>query len=247
MNPAWLLILSLGLQTLALSAEPLKNLRASGKADVNGGRLYYEVYGHGAPLVFLHPGLADSRVWDRQVNYFSDKYTVVRFDARGYGQSDAPTAPYAPAEDLYALLQFLKIDRACIVGLSIGGTQAIDMALAHPQAVSALVVIAGSPGWLQYSDEMSRRLAAIASGAKEKGPASVVEGWLSASMLAVVRTQPSVERQMRMFLTQNVAGSSARPSCARLRSRVRICPILRCLRWSWLGIMTILKLSSART
>ena len=96
MNPAWLLILSLGLQTLALSAEPLKNLRASGKADVSGGRLYYEVYGHGAPLVFLHPGLADSRVWDRQVNYFSDKYTVVRFDARVMGNRTHPLRPMLP-------------------------------------------------------------------------------------------------------------------------------------------------------
>jgi pimeloyl-ACP methyl ester carboxylesterase len=128
---------------------------------VNSGRLYYEVQGHGPPLIFLHAGIADSRMWDSQVKYFSDKYTVVRYDLRGYGKSDAPTAPYVPAEDLYALLRFLKIDRAAIVGSSIGGTQAFDMAAAHPQAVTALVVVGGSPGWPQYSEEMNQRTSAI--------------------------------------------------------------------------------------
>src|SRR5262249_17736959 len=124
--------------TAQLCAAPIKNLRASGMAEVNGGRLHYEVYGHGAPLVFLHPAIADRRMWDRQVEYFSSKYTVVRFDNRGYGQSDAPTGPYVPADDLHALLQFLKLDRACIVGSSNGGTQAFDMVVAYPEAVSAL-------------------------------------------------------------------------------------------------------------
>jgi len=209
--PAWVLLLLIGVHIDTLYAATFKNLRVSGKADVNGGRLHYEVYGHGAPLVFLHAGIADSRMWDRQVNYFSGKYTVVRFDTRGYGQSDAPTAPYAPAEDLYALLQFLKLDRASIVGSSIGGTQAIDMAAAHPQAVSALIVIAGSPGWLPYSNELTRRTAAIAAGAKEKGPASVVQGWLSDPMLNTARRRAPIEKKMRMFLGQNVAGILGAP------------------------------------
>ncbi|HSR06180.1 MAG TPA: alpha/beta fold hydrolase [Bryobacteraceae bacterium] len=168
--------------------------------------MYYEVSGHGPPLVFLHAGIADSRMWDGQVKYFSDKYTVVRYDLRGYGKSDAPTAPYVPAEDLYGLLQFLKMDRASIVGSSIGGTQALDMAAAHPQAIAALVVVGGSPGWLQYSEEMNQRTSAIMVNVKEKGPASVVEGWLHDPMLATARTQPRVAQQMRMFVSQNMAG-----------------------------------------
>ena len=87
-------------------------------------------------------------MWDSQVEYFSRNYTVVRLDTRGYGQSDALTVPYSPAEDVFALLQFLKLDRACIVGLSMGGTEAIDVVAAHPQVASCLVVVAGSPAWL---------------------------------------------------------------------------------------------------
>ena len=84
-------------------------------------------------------------MWDSQVEYFSRNYTVVRLDTRGYGQSDAPTVPYSPPEDVFALLQFLKLDRACIVGLSMGGTEAIDVVATHPQVASCLVVVAGSP------------------------------------------------------------------------------------------------------
>jgi len=197
----WGLLLSLRLHTAAFGAP-----RTSGKAEVNGGHFYYEVDGHGPPLIFLHAGIADSRMWDSQVKYFSDKFTVVRYDLRGYGKSDPPTAPYIPAEDLYALLQFLKMDRASIVGSSIGGTQAIDLAAAHPQAVTALVVVGGSPGWLPYSDESDRRTTAIMAGLKEKGPASVVEGWLADPMLTIARTRPPVAQQMRMFLSQNLPG-----------------------------------------
>jgi pimeloyl-ACP methyl ester carboxylesterase len=183
-------------------AAPLKNLTASGWAEVNGGRLYYEVYGQGAPLVYLHAGLVDSRAWDGQVKYFSRKYTVVHFDARGYGKSDPPTGPYAPAEDLYFLLKFLNINRAFVIGLSIGGTYGIDFAIAHPEMVTGLAVVAASPGWLPYSDAFGRRLAAIGTAS----PESIVEGWMNDPMLAAARANPRIANQMRMFLKQNVAG-----------------------------------------
>jgi len=150
-------------------------------------------------------------MWDSQVEYFSRNYTVVRLDTRGYGQSDAPTRPYSPAQDVFALLQFLKLERACIIGLSMGGTEAIDVVAAHPQAASCLVVVAGSPAWLQYSDAMRRRGEAIAAAAREKGAAAMVEGWLNDPMLILARTQPRVEQEMRMFLEQNTPGILALP------------------------------------
>ena len=199
------LVLVLAFARLLAPAAPLKNLTRSGWAQVNGGRLYYEVYGRGTPLVFLHAGIADSRMWDRQVTYFSRKYTVVRFDARGYGQSEPATGPYVPADDTYSLLKFLGINRACIIGLSIGGTHAIDLAVVHPEVVSALVV-AGSPGWLPYSDQLNQRTSAIVIAAQKQGLASMVEGWMNDPMLAVAKTQSPIAMEMRMFLSRNTAG-----------------------------------------
>ena len=112
--------LFVSLQTLALWAAPLRNLKTSGMAEIRGTHLYYEVHGHGAPLVFLHAGIADNRMWDSQVEYFSHAdYTVVRLDTRGYGKSDAPTrSVLSRSRRVRSFLQFLKFDRACIIGLS---------------------------------------------------------------------------------------------------------------------------------
>jgi pimeloyl-ACP methyl ester carboxylesterase len=188
------------------TTQPLKRLRERGYAQVKGGRLYFEEYGQGQAVVFLHAGLADSRMWDEQVNAFSGQYTVVRFDMRGYGQSDPPTAHYAPADDLIALLKLLKIDRACIVGLSVGATIGIDVAAAQPTIVSGLVSVAGSPGWMPYSDTLNQRTIDHLTAGKERGTTALVDGWLNDPMLAALKTQPKVEARVREFLTANAAG-----------------------------------------
>jgi 3-oxoadipate enol-lactonase len=157
-------------------------------------------------LVFLHAGIADSRMWDDQVRYFSDRYTVVRFDTRGFGQSDLPTEPYRPIEDLNALLKFLKINRASVIGLSMGGMFAIDFTLTHPETVSALIIVAGSPGWEPPPDEVRKRVSAIATAGKETGPAVLAEGWLNDPMLAVAKSRPEIARKIRMFVSQNAPG-----------------------------------------
>lgn len=117
----------------------------SGVANVNGAQLYYEMYGEGHPLVLLHAGIADCRQWDDQIAAYAEHYLVIRYDHRGWGRSSAPAGPVAFHEDLAALLGALGVERAHVLGISMGGTMAIDFALTHPQMVSSLV-LAGS--WL---------------------------------------------------------------------------------------------------
>jgi len=116
----------------------------SGFADVEGASLYYEVTGKGTPIVFLHGFTCDHRNWEPQVKYFSKKYRVITYDARGYGQSTLPdTTPYSFTEDLAALLDYLKIEKAVIVGHSMGGTPAFFYSLDYPDRVLALVLAEG--------------------------------------------------------------------------------------------------------
>jgi len=190
---------------------PARQPRAKGTARVNGAALYYEIFGRGPTLVFLHAGLADSRMWDREVEYFSGKYSVLRFDARGYGKSDAPVEPYVPVDDLHELLRYLGIDRACVIGLSMGGTVAIDFAIAHPAVVSCLVIAAGTPGWQPFSDDLAQRVASILEAGQRRGPSAVVDGWLRDPMLAAAKAQPRVIQQLKMFLTQNARGFLGTP------------------------------------
>jgi 3-oxoadipate enol-lactonase len=102
----------------------------SGIAAVNGARLYYEVAGDGPAVVLLHAGIADSRMWDEQFDELARRYRMIRYDARGFGRSDLPAGPFAPHDDLRGLLQILGVERAALVGLSMGGATAIDFTIA---------------------------------------------------------------------------------------------------------------------
>ena len=70
--------------------------RSTGFADVGGARLYYEVKGSGHPLVLLHAGIADCRMWDDQFSTFAERFRTIRFDLRGFGRSDLAIGPYSP-------------------------------------------------------------------------------------------------------------------------------------------------------
>ncbi|MFD3404810.1 alpha/beta fold hydrolase [Kribbella sp. NPDC058693] len=99
--------------------------------------------GDGVPIVFLHPGTGDSRVWDPVVDGLSGR-RIVRYDVRGYGRSPLPTAEFSLVDDLVSVLEQLDLQRAVLVGCSMGGGTAISFALTHPDRVHALVLLCPS-------------------------------------------------------------------------------------------------------
>jgi pimeloyl-ACP methyl ester carboxylesterase len=99
------------------------------------------MYGAGAPLVLVHAGIADCRQWDDQLEAFARHYLVIRYDHRGWGRSDAPAGPVAFHEDLFGVLQSLRIPKAHLLGISMGGTMVVDFALTHPEMVESLVLV----------------------------------------------------------------------------------------------------------
>lgn len=123
----------------------------TGFAPVNGAQLYYEVAGTGQPMILLHAGVADCRMWDDQFTALAERYRVVRFDWRGFGRSAMPSGQFSNHNDVAGLLNFLQIDRAIVVGISFGGKNALDFALAYPQRVSALILGAPSVGGAEPS------------------------------------------------------------------------------------------------
>ncbi len=119
--------------------------RDAGVVEVDGTQLAYEMAGTGHPLVLLHAGIADMRMWDEQMAPFADRYRVIRYDARGFGRSSPAVGPYSPRADLVGLLAALDVERAHLVGLSMGGTVALDAALERPDLISSLVIAGSSP------------------------------------------------------------------------------------------------------
>jgi len=107
----------------------------------------------GAPVVCLHAGVTDRRLWTPQFEALGATHRMIAYDRRGFGETRLPQPaarePYSQVADLLAVLDTLLIDRAVLMGCSQGGRIAIDLALAHPERVRALVLVAsavsGSP------------------------------------------------------------------------------------------------------
>jgi 3-oxoadipate enol-lactonase len=124
---------------------------------VDGGDVWADDSGgDGPPLVLLHPGVGDSRIWDRLLPELTVSYRVIRYDARGFGRSPAPKVTFSLLADLITIFDHYGLDCAAIVGCSQGGGSALGLALEHPARVSALVLLCpGVPGypWPEEPDE----------------------------------------------------------------------------------------------
>lgn len=120
----------------------------SGFVEAEGAHLYFEDSGHGPPIIFIHAGVADLRMWEEQVTRLESDFRCIRFDQRGYGRTRNESQSFSPSSDLKAVLDHLSIEQAHLVGSSLGGMVAIDFALVHPLRVSSLVLVAsGVGGW----------------------------------------------------------------------------------------------------
>ncbi len=154
-----------------------------------GGRLWYEVAGEGPAVVFVHPGLWDSRVWDPQWDAFVGAgHRVTRYDLRNFGRSDDITGPFSSRQDLADVMDTAGVERAAVVGCSIGGGVAIDFALEFPSRVEALVAVAPGVFGLEgiEDDERTTSLEKQAEEAMKAGDVSTavefeLEIWTPAS------------------------------------------------------------------
>ena len=128
----------------------------SGTVHVNGADIYYELAGSGPPVVLLHAGIADSRMWDLQFDAFAAAgHRVVRYDMRGYGRTTPVPGEFSPREDLRALLKALDIERTSLVGCSMGSRTALDFALRYPDQVDRLVLTSPSINGFDYTGRPS--------------------------------------------------------------------------------------------
>jgi pimeloyl-ACP methyl ester carboxylesterase len=144
--------------------------------NVAGARLYYEEAGEGPPLVMIHGGLLDRRMWDGQFETFARSHRAIRYDVRAHGLSRADSVEFADHDDLLRLMDSLRVSQAVIMGLSMGGQIAIDFALTNPERVRGLVLVGpGMSGWDFDSDEIARYFEEMTAAVEAEDFATVVE------------------------------------------------------------------------
>src|SRR5258705_5074919 len=122
------------------------------KINRDGAEIYYEAQGRGPPLLLTHGYSSTSEMWQGQIAALSKHYKLVLWDMRGHGRSDYPDDPSAYSEastvaDMAALLDEVGADSAIVGGLSLGGYMSLAFYRAHPERVSALLIIDTGPGF----------------------------------------------------------------------------------------------------
>jgi len=179
--------------------------------------LWYDETGAGRPLVLLHEGVVDSRIWDRFIPHVRDHVRTIRYDQRGFGRSPMWDGAYSAVEDLVSVLDTAEVEQAALVGTSRGGAIAIQAALAQPDRVSALVLavsgLAGHRLEIEGTPEQEARWeAAEAAG----GAAALAE--LDLEIWAPM----GADEELRAMFVENAEASNAHdpaedaPSAGRL-------------------------------
>ncbi|MFF9817222.1 alpha/beta fold hydrolase [Streptomyces sp. NPDC014006] len=167
----------------------------------DGGRLAYRDAGSGPPLVLLHGGFLDHRMWHAQILALAARYRVLAPDARGHGASSNATGPFRQADDVAALLRGLDTGPAVLIGLSMGAGIAVDTALEHPDLVRALVVTGAGTSEPDFQDPWSTASLADWTRALAAGD---IEAWLEATLRwaagphrTLDQVDPDVVRRLR--------------------------------------------------
>jgi 3-oxoadipate enol-lactonase len=162
--------------------------------------LWHEVAGQGSPVLLIHEGICDSRMWESQWQTFPQVHRTIRCDLRGFGQTPLPAEPYSNARDVVELLDRLELGAAAVVGVSLGGRVALEVALARPDLVERLVLVGpGLPGhaWSEtvrrYGEEED---AAVARGDLEAAVEANLRMWVDGPN----RRADEVDPRMRAFV-----------------------------------------------
>lgn len=182
--------------------------------SADGVNIYYEVTGQGYPLVWSHEFGGSYESWETQVRFFTRRYQVITYAARGWPPSDVPTDPDAYSQDilvndLYLLLRHLSIDQAHIGGLSMGGSVALNFGIAHPEMARSLIVASAGSG----SENRERFLAegqALTERMLSEGMETIADEYgRTDTRLQLLRKDPQGFEEFRRLLASHSAlGSS---------------------------------------
>ncbi len=205
------------------ASPPVAAARQQGFLEVNGTRLFYETAGKGEPVVLMHGFSLDTRMWDEQVSALVPRYRVIRYDARGFGQSPPPVRgeAYAHHVDLAALLERLDAQRPHLVGSAMGGRFALDYAVSYPTGLRSLVLIdavVGGYGRLRnwpWSRAFMASYQPVIDAARRKDIAMAKAAWLAHPLFAAARAQPLVAARLRQMVEDYSGWHFVNPDPAR--------------------------------
>lgn len=182
---------------------------SQGFLSVNGARLWYEETGSGPTVTLVHAGIADHRQWDEQVPALAPYYRVIRFDMRGFGESEIHPGAASLAEDIGGVLDALGVERTALMGCSMGGAAAIDFTVTHPERVGALITVGSGLSGANHDDAPEQQaLFAEGEEAQKAGDAARLNEieariWCDGFARSAEQVKPSVRQRFLEMNTNN--------------------------------------------
>ncbi|MBM7786374.1 alpha/beta fold hydrolase [Tenggerimyces flavus] len=188
------------------AAEAAPSIHRSGYVEVDGARLFYEVKGprhaaHRTPVILVHGLSLDHRMWDQQFGVLASTFLTYRFDLRGHGRSDPVTAPVGLHDNVVGFMDALGIDRAHLVGQSLGGNAVTEVAATRPERVAKLVLIdSGINGFAYPTPNVLQRIPTYLEIDKQQGRAAALRAWLRDPLFATSFGDPKVRPQLEKII-----------------------------------------------
>jgi pimeloyl-ACP methyl ester carboxylesterase len=140
-------------------------------------------------------------MWDDQFQEFSKHYKVLRYDTRGHGKSAVPSGEeYTDPDDLINLMRYLNINHAHVIGLSMGGSIAIDFTLSYPEAVDSLVVVDSTLNGYTWTEKYGESLSSIWTTCKEKGLETAKAQWLDFEIFCSESENPNAYQGLKEII-----------------------------------------------
>jgi len=164
----------------------------TGFLNINDAQIYYEDLGKGDCVILIHGFAMDRRIWDMQFGVFAQQFRVVRYDLRGFGKSDLPKAQYSTLDDLRVMMDRLDIEKACVIGISLGGSLAVEFALTCPDRITGLVLAGSTLRGYPYSDDYVKEFLYYRKIARREGIAVAQSESLSNPLLRSIAKKPAL-------------------------------------------------------
>ena len=178
----------------------------SGVVDIGKCKIHYDMRGEGTPLILIHGGFLDKRMWNDQFLEFSKYFKVIEYDLRKYGLSKSEPDTFSHHEDLSLLMDKLGIKKAVIMGLSMGGYISIDFTLTHPEKVLALIPVSSGLTGYKVVDKQYMELLKKWEDIKtiEEGVELLQQYLTDGPYRKPEQVNPLVREKIRQMYTENI-------------------------------------------
>jgi pimeloyl-ACP methyl ester carboxylesterase len=194
---------------LAKAAAPQRAIHETGFVRVDGADVYYEVRAsrsamrRAIPVVLVHGLSLDNRMWDRQFDVLSNFFVTYRFDMRGHGRSHPVTGPVGLHDDLVGVMDALGIERAHLVGQSLGGNAVTEVAATHPERVGRVVLIDSGINGFQYpTPNVLQRIPTYLDIDRTQGRDVALAAWLRDPLFSTSYQDPTVRPALERIISE---------------------------------------------